>query len=151
MYGTQERTQHFFNPNYFGPKMFWDPTIFFDPNISSDPKCLCNPKFFGPKSFSAPRFYGPTVLSVQKNLDPKLKTFTWESSVALLSPTCLTTFLRTLHSLTSAMIIFATGNTGQDSSARRPPNRPADLNLCSQGTQLGSHTSVLQATTSGRV
>ena len=48
----------FFNPNHFGPKMFWDPKIFLDPKISLDP-----------------RFYGPTILSVQKNFGHKIENF----------------------------------------------------------------------------
>ena len=35
----------FFNPNHFGPKMFWDPKIFLDPKISLDPKCLWTQDF----------------------------------------------------------------------------------------------------------
>ena len=67
--------------------MIWDPKNLLDPKISSDPKFLCNPKYFGPNIFSDPRFYGPKVLLVQKNSNPKYKTFNWESSVALISPT----------------------------------------------------------------
>ena len=77
------KAKFFWSQNYFGPKNV------LDFKMSLDPKCHCNQKYFGPKIFSDPRFYGPKILLVQKISAPKLNTFTWESSVALLSPTCL--------------------------------------------------------------
>ena len=55
----------FFNPNHFGPKMFWDPKIFLDPKISLDLKCLCNPRYFGPKILWTNNFIGSKKFRTQ--------------------------------------------------------------------------------------
>ena len=88
-YGTQERTQHFLNQNYFGPKIiFWTPKNLWTQNVFVTPNIL-DPKIFRTQDFKDQQFY-----RLKKISDPKLKTFTSELSVALLSPTCYLKFLR---------------------------------------------------------
>ena len=70
---------------FLDPKLFWTQKFLWTQIVFVTQNILV-PKFFWTPDFMDQKFYWFMIIS-----DPKLNTFTWELSVALLSPTCYPT------------------------------------------------------------